>query len=77
MNISGLGVFAFLDSIEGERSVEFALGVERLGYSILWIVEGSGRNSLAFAAWILAKSETLIVGTGVASIWASAAASPE
>jgi probable F420-dependent oxidoreductase len=73
MNISGLGVFAFLDSMAGDRSAEFALGVERLGYSALWIVEGSGRNSLAHAAWLLAKTETLVVGTGVASIWARAA----
>jgi alkanesulfonate monooxygenase SsuD/methylene tetrahydromethanopterin reductase-like flavin-dependent oxidoreductase (luciferase family) len=73
MNISGLGVFAFLDAMEGDKSVEFALGVERLGYSALWIVEGSGRNSIAYAAWLLAKTETLVVGTGVASIWARAA----
>jgi probable F420-dependent oxidoreductase len=73
MNISGLGVFAFLDSMEGGKSAEFALTVERLGYSVLWIVEGSGRNSIAFAVWILAKTGTLIVGTGVASIWAKAA----
>jgi len=73
MNISGLGVFAFLDSMEGRKSVEFALGVERLGYSVLWVVEGSGRSSLAHASWLLARTETLIVGTGVASIWARAA----
>jgi probable F420-dependent oxidoreductase len=73
MNISGLGVFAFLDSMEGGRSAEFARAVERLGYSVLWIVEGSGRNSLSYAAWMLAKTETFIVGTGVASIWARSA----
>jgi len=73
MNVSGLGVFAFLDSTEGGKSAEFALTVERLGYSVLWIVEGSGRNSLSYAAWMLAKTETLVVGTGVASIWARAA----
>ena len=73
MNISGLGVFAFLDSMDGARSVEFARTVERLGYSVLWMVEGSGRDSLSHAAWILARTEALIVGTGAASIWARAA----
>lgn len=73
MDISGLGVFAFLDSMEGVKSAEFARTVERLGYSVLWIVEGSGRNSLSYAAWMLAKTDSLIVGTGVASIWARAA----
>ncbi len=73
MNISGLGVFAFLDSMEGGESAQLARTIERLGYSVLWIVEGSGRNSLSYAAWLLARTETLIVGTGVASIWARAA----
>jgi len=73
MNISGLGVFAFLDSMEGSKSAQLARTIEHLGYSVLWIVEGSGRNSLSYAAWLLARTETLIVGTGVASIWARAA----
>jgi len=73
MNISGFGVFAFLDSMGGGESAQLARTIERLGYSVLWIVEGSGRNSLSYAAWMLAQTETLIVGTGVASIWARAA----
>ena len=73
MNISGVGVFAFLDSMEGSESAKFARTIERLGYSVLWIVEGSGRNSPAYATWLLAKTETLVVGTGIASIWARAA----
>ena len=73
MNISGLGVFAFLDSMDGGKSAEFALTVERLGYSVLWVVEGSGRNSLSYTAWLLARTEKLIVGSGVASVWARAA----
>jgi probable F420-dependent oxidoreductase len=73
MDISRLGVFAFLDSMEGAASAEFARSVERLGYSVLWVVEGSGRNSLSYAPWLLARTETLVVATGVASLWARAA----
>jgi probable F420-dependent oxidoreductase len=73
MDISRLGVFAFLDSMEGAASAEFARSVERLGYSVLWVVEGSGRNSLSYAPWLLARTETLVVATGVASVWARAA----
>jgi len=73
VDISRPGVFAFLDSIDGRASADFARKVQRLGYSVLWIVEGSGRNSLAFASWLLARTDTLIIGTGVASIWARAA----
>ena len=56
MDISRLGVFAFLDSMEGAESAEFARRVERQGYSVLWIVETSGRNSLSFAPWLLART---------------------
>src|SRR6266446_3866614 len=73
MDISRLGVFAFLDSMDGAKSVDFARAVQRLGYGTLWIVEGLGRNSLTYAPWLLAKTDSLIVGTGVASIWARAA----
>src|SRR6266852_5980873 len=73
MDISRLGVFAFLDSMDAAKSVDFARAVQRLGYSTLWIVEGLGRNSLTYALWLLAKTDSLVVGTGVASIWARAA----
>jgi probable F420-dependent oxidoreductase len=59
--------------MEGPKCADLARKVQRLGYSTLWIVEGGGRDSLAFAAWLLARTDTLIVGTGVASIWARAA----
>jgi probable F420-dependent oxidoreductase len=73
IDISRPGVFAFLDSMEHPESPMFAREVERLGYSTMWIVEATGRNSLALAPWLLAKTERLCVGTGVASIWARAA----
>jgi hypothetical protein len=64
MEISRLGVFAFLDSMEGAESAEFAHRVEGQGYSVLWIVEASGRNSLSFAPWLPARTESLVVATG-------------
>src|SRR5215472_12273226 len=73
MDISRLGVFVFLDSMEGAKLAGFAREVERLGYSTMWIVETTGRNSLTLANWLLAKTDTLSIGTGVASIWARAA----
>ena len=73
MDISRPGVFVFLDSMEGSKIAEFAREVERLGYSAMWVVEATGRNSLALATWLLAKTDSLYVGTGVASIWARAA----
>jgi probable F420-dependent oxidoreductase len=73
MDISRPGVFVFLDTMEGTKIAEFARAVERLGYSTMWVVEAAGRNSLALATWLLAKTDSLYIGTGVASIWARAA----
>jgi probable F420-dependent oxidoreductase len=73
MNIRRPGVFVFLDTMEGSKITEFSRQVERLGYSTMWVVEAAGRNSLALATWLLAKTDSLYVGTGVASIWARAA----
>jgi len=73
MDIDRPGVFVFLDTMEGSKIAEVAREVERLGYSAMWVVEAAGRNSLALAAWLLAKTDSLYVGTGVASIWARAA----
>lgn len=73
MDINRPRVFVFLDTMEGPKIAQFAREVERLGYSTMWIVEAAGRNSLALAAWLLAKTESLYIGTGVASIWARAA----
>jgi probable F420-dependent oxidoreductase len=73
MDISRPGVFVFLDTMEGSKIAKFAREVERLGYSTMWVVEAAGRNSLALASWLLAKTDSLYIGTGVASIWARAA----
>jgi len=69
MDLSRLGVFAFLDGLTAAESVEFAQTVERLGYSALWIVEAGGRDALTHAGLLLAHTDRLIVASGVASIW--------
>jgi probable F420-dependent oxidoreductase len=73
MDIRRPGVFVFLDTMEGSKIAGFAHEVERLGYSTMWVVEAAGRNSLTLATWLLAKTDSLYIGTGVASIWARAA----
>jgi alkanesulfonate monooxygenase SsuD/methylene tetrahydromethanopterin reductase-like flavin-dependent oxidoreductase (luciferase family) len=73
MDISRPGVFVFLDTMEGPKIADLAREVEHFGYSTMWIVEAAGRNSLALATWLLAKTDTLYVGAGVARIWARAA----
>jgi len=69
MELPRWGVFAFLDGLGGEDTIGFAREVERLGYGVLWLVEALGRDALAHAAALLVRTERLVVGSGVASIW--------
>jgi alkanesulfonate monooxygenase SsuD/methylene tetrahydromethanopterin reductase-like flavin-dependent oxidoreductase (luciferase family) len=71
MDLKRIGVFAFLDGLTAARSLEFARKVEALGYGTLWIVEsGVGRDAIAHASYLLGGTPRLIVGSGVASVWA-------
>lgn len=70
MQLGKLGVWAFTDALTADEAVQFASRVERWGYSALWIPEAFGRNPLPFAAWLLARTEKIVVATGIASIYA-------
>ena len=71
MELKNLGVFGFLDSMSASESIALANRAEKLGYEALWLVEsGVGRDALAHAAYLLARTERLVVGSGVASVWA-------
>lgn len=85
MKLGQLGIWANIDSgvsglakevratgaaPDAKDNALFARRVEALGYSALWIPEGFGRNPLVHAAWLLANTETLVVATGISSIYA-------
>ena len=69
MNLGKLGVWYFTDTMPATKAAETAQRIEALGYSALWIPETVGRNPFAHAAWLLAKTQKLIVATGIASIY--------
>ena len=69
MNLGKLGVWYFTDLMSANKAAEAAQRIEALGYSALWIPEAVGRNPFAHAAWLLAKTQKLIVATGIASIY--------
>jgi probable F420-dependent oxidoreductase len=48
----------------------FLSGIEDLGYEMLWIPESFGREVMAHAALLLTHSDRLVIGTGIANIWA-------
>jgi probable F420-dependent oxidoreductase len=70
MHLEATGVFCFTDGMTAEGAAEFAQRLEELGYSALWIPEALGRHSFANAAWLLARTQRLIVSTGIANIYA-------
>jgi probable F420-dependent oxidoreductase len=70
MQLGKLAVWAFTDSLSAQEAAEFAGRVERWGYSALWIPEALGRNVLVFAGWLLARTQQLVVASGIANIYA-------
>lgn len=71
MELKGLGVFAFLDSLSIVDAAAVAKRAENLGYEALWFTEGpAGRDALVQAAYLLTHTERLVIGSGVASVWA-------
>jgi probable F420-dependent oxidoreductase len=70
MQLGKLGVWASLDGLTAAEAAEFARRVEGWGYGALWMPESRGRNVLVGAAWLLARTERLIVATGIANIYA-------
>ena len=52
------------------ETAAFAQRTEQRGYATLWTPESRGRNVLSHAAWLLARTERLIVATGIANIYA-------
>jgi probable F420-dependent oxidoreductase len=70
MNLGRLGVWTFLDALSAEDAASVARRVEALGYSALWIPEAVGRDPFAFLGYLAARTERLVLATGIANIYA-------
>jgi probable F420-dependent oxidoreductase len=70
MELGKVGVWFFLDAMSAPESAEFARKVERLGYPVLWIPEAVGREPFAHSAYLLSRTERLVMATGIANIYA-------
>ncbi len=68
--ISGLGVWSWLDALSAREARDFAGRLEAWGYSALWIPEAVGRDPFALLGHLAAASESLVLATGIASIYA-------
>jgi probable F420-dependent oxidoreductase len=69
MDLSNIGVFAFLDGLSGKQTGDPARKVERLGYRVLWIPEGAGRDPFAHSGYLLSQTERLVVASGIANVF--------
>ena len=70
MNLGRLGVWTFLDGLSAEDAARVARRIEALGYSALWIPEAVGRDPFAFLGYLAARTERLVLATGIANIYA-------
>jgi len=68
--IAGIGVWSPLDSFPAPRAAEFARQVEEWGYTALWIPEAVGRDPFALIGYLAARTERLVLCTGIANIYA-------
>lgn len=61
-----MGGYGFAATDDRANAVE----IERLGYSALWFGEApGGKDAFVRAATLLAATDSLVIGTGIASIW--------
>jgi probable F420-dependent oxidoreductase len=70
MDIGRVGIWTFaLDQQPAATSGEAAAELEELGYGAIWVPEAVGREALANAGLLLAATERMVIGTGIANIW--------
>lgn len=69
MDIGEIGVWFHTDALSSPEAVDLVQRVEALGYGAFWFGEGFGRDPLAHAALLLAKTSRIVIATGIASIY--------
>jgi probable F420-dependent oxidoreductase len=70
MNLGQQGVFCFTDALTPAQLTELAQRTEQLGYAALWYPEVLSYESFALGSFLLTQTETLIIASGIANIYA-------
>ncbi len=70
MQLGRLGVWTFLDLMSAADAAAFAQRIEAWGYSALWHPEAIGRDPFALLGYLAARTERLVLATGIANIYA-------
>jgi len=68
--IGSLGVWTWLDHLSAPEAAEFANQLEDWGYGALWVPEAVGREPFSFLGYLAARTERLVLATGIANIYA-------
>ena len=69
-SLEPLGVWTWLDGFSASQAADFANQLEQWGYSALWIPEAVGREPFSMLGYLAARTEKLILATGIANIYA-------
>jgi probable F420-dependent oxidoreductase len=70
MKLGRLGVWYSTDKLDGTQLADLLRAVERNGYSAFWHPESRGYEAMSLGAYLLSKSEKLVIGSSIANIYA-------
>lgn len=70
MKLGRLGVWYSTDKLNGSQLADLMRVIEGGGYSAFWYPESRGYESMSLAAYLLAKSTRLTIGSSIANIYA-------
>ena len=65
-----LGVWTHVEHLSAPEAADFVGQLEEWGYGALWIPEAVGRDPFALLGYLAARSERLVLATGIANIYA-------
>lgn len=68
MDLGRIGVWTSLEHLSANEAADFAERAESWGYSGPWIPEAVGRNPFAPIEYPAARTERIILATGIAFI---------
>lgn len=69
MPLIGVTLDTHTDQLPAASVVNIVQKIERLGFDSVWLSDAFGREPLILAAWLLARTERLRVGTAIASVY--------
>ena len=70
MDLGKLGVWSHVDHLSAPEAAAFTQRAEGWGYSALWIPEAVGRDPFALIGYLAARTDRMILATGIANIYA-------